>query len=429
MACDAARRMPAQARRVGRRGELDALVERLPAPPREAPDRAAVLTLQRTAGNAAVAAMLRAGGGGARTLARGKRVRTPAASKQAFDDRLAALKQVRKPPKPKKRLHHARTRTGARARGAGTTPDAVRVLHVEIPARLDNYGAWLEPDNVWQQRSADMQLKRAHALRMIQKVRARLLKFQLMIPEGFRTYSRQDSLSFLRDYQPAVHRFRDAVMACLAEIDRDVTEPPPNPKSWPAFMGDATKPGDYHTGTAGDPIPIVFYKREADYAPITANGRTYHYPAGPQVTGRLGTYDLRVNAANRYAVGTVIYNSKQWGDEPATRTRQVDINVALRRAGASMVGLDGDHVRDLGFGGQDVADNYWPLVANVNRRPFLGWRALYGVNYKKSDGTLATAPITALGGKFFVIKALMGAADGNVPAEGALPATNSGTTN
>lgn len=66
-------------------------------------------------------------------------------------------------------------------------------------------------------------------------------------------------------------------------------------------------------------------------------------------------------------------------------------------------------------------------VAKVNRRPFLGWRSNYGVNYISSSDNYVTAALGALAGKYLKIKALMGAGDGNVPAEGVRPDPKAGT--
>jgi hypothetical protein len=69
---------------------------------------------------------------------------------------------------------------------------------------------------------------------------------------------------------------------------------------------------------------------------------------------------------------------------------------------------DGDHVRDLGFGGTDTIDNYWPLDSVVNRLAYNGWRSLYLLNYKKKQNRaghwlLEKAPLNSgtLVGKHF----------------------------
>ena len=85
---------------------------------------------------------------------------------------------------------------------------------------------------------------------------------------------------------------------------------------------------------------------------------------------------------------------------------------------------DGDHVRDLGFGGTDTIENYWPLNPDVNRRAFMGYNGFYKLNLlEKSAPTSGydTGVAMRLGGligKYFYIKDFMPATGaGSVPAE------------
>jgi hypothetical protein len=394
-----------------------------PSPPAGA--REAVLALQRTAGNAAVTAWLQGRAGRARL----QRDTTPDEAREALKAKLRGLRTL----KPRGWEPEEADET-ASDRGPGTPPDEVTQLHDQLPKQLVSYEVWLDDEPTWAQRSEGVRAKRKAAVLHVGKLRARLAQWQKAYPADLRL-SRPQARQFQRGHAVDIARFADAFKDALAEVDRHVREAPPPPKHWDAFMGDAKHPEHYHYGTDADPIPLVFYKRPEDYQDIgipadigATKAGTYKFPNGPTVRGRLGTHAVTVHSNYHFKVGTKIVNSKKWGDAPSTRFKQIDINYALKIAGHSMAGKDGDHVRDLGFDGKDEADNYWPLKSEINRRPFLGWRAQYGINYKRADDTLSTEPLIALGGKTFVIKAFMSPGDANVPDEGVKPDPKSGTT-
>lgn len=72
----------------------------------------------------------------------------------------------------------------------------------------------------------------------------------------------------------------------------------------------------------------------------------------------------------------------------ANRVKQARIRQALNTYGFNLNTLDGDRIQGLGFGGQDEANNVWPLDEDINRRPYNGWRSRYGINYKLATGDL-----------------------------------------
>lgn len=85
--------------------------------------------------------------------------------------------------------------------------------------------------------------------------------------------------------------------------------------------------------------------------------------------------------------------------------------------GFGMKKRDGDHVRDLGFGGTDTDDNFRPLPRAVNQRALV-WRRAYRFHFKERTGAggwqLRSATIDGLPGKYFRIK---GEENADVPTE------------
>lgn len=176
----------------------------------------------------------------------------------------------------------------------------------------------------------------------------------------------------------------------------------------------------YHTGAQGDPIPLTWYKPAAVYQDITVTDHTN--PAAPVqvqlsaaannpvVTDPRGNaYHFGVNA-NNFAMG------KTWKNTPRhnkSRQNQRDLNGVLLSMGHDLSAnhQDGDHVRDLGFEGDDVIDNYWPLDSTTNRLAYMGWRSLYYLNYKvqmrNGNWELEKAPLNSgtLVGKYFRVVA------------------------
>ena len=312
-------------------------------------------------------------------------------------------------------------------------PESVRLLHEWLTAKLANYNDWLASDATWKDRPEQVRQKRAAALEYLGDLTGHLDAWKLAYPIDV-LLSRQEAAQFDAEDGADIREFQQTLIEGLALVDEYVHEAPPPPRTFDRFMGDPNR--TYHTGTPGDPIPIMFYKNpEEDYEPIRVRVRgkkkarveSHDFPHGPTVQGRRGTYSLEVDPSRVPAKGETIVNTKQAGDPPSIRATQVDINHALAQAGADMTDKDGDHVLDLGFGGTDTADNYWPLKAHINRRPFHGWRALYGINYKDSAGNLQTAALAALVNKTFKIKGFMKASEDRVPAEGMLPDPKSGT--
>ena len=68
--------------------------------------------------------------------------------------------------------------------------------------------------------------------------------------------------------------------------------------------------------------------------------------------------------------------------------------------------FDGDHIKDLGFGGEDASDNYWPLDSTINRRAFAGYNARYLIHYHDGQ-THKTRPIGGLIGKWFRVEGFL----------------------
>ncbi|MGE3960533.1 MAG: hypothetical protein AB7F65_02490 [Dehalococcoidia bacterium] len=186
-------------------------------------------------------------------------------------------------------------------------------------------------------------------------------------------------------------------------------------------------PADYHTGSAADPIPIVWYKDPAHYPSIEqTDGTVVPFPGPVQI--EVG-FDLAVAAANQpggggFQLRKVMHNESRAG-QAALNQRLNDAGIAVIDVGGRVAlnplsdagGFDGDHVKDLGFDGADAADNYWPLDAGINRRAFNGYNAGYVVHYQRADGSVGKRSIGGLIGKYFRIKGYMGRGGGDVPAE------------
>lgn len=211
----------------------------------------------------------------------------------------------------------------------------------------------------------------------------------------------------------------------MQEIQTLFASPPPS-KKWPDFQGNPATPALYHTGDAADPIPFVWYKSPDSYGEVEAEGKKFAFPKGPA----LPFFGGQPLTADAIQVGEVLYNvgsKKESRGDTVPRVRK-----SLTFLGATLKDLDIDHVRDLGFGGADRPDNMWPLAAGVNRRPVLGWRSHYGLNYRVDGGAAAppelrTAAINDLVGKWFVVKGFMRPDDAEaVPEEGREPMRKSG---
>lgn len=311
-----------------------------------------------------------------------------------------------------------------------TVPQSLARFVSVTPKQILNYYDWLFSDDNWVGRSKAVLKNRTKAKKKLELADQTYnnafakLKEKDDYRDLLAKWSRKEARDYDTAHQDEINEVIAAIHLLLAEIDELVHEPPPPPKTWASFMGDQTALGKYYDGSSpAKAIPVVWYKEESNYEAIHLKGKTYDFPEGPIVQGRLKKYTVKVDDRYRFKVGTVFKNEKM----QEKRTTQVDINYALKKAGASLAGKDGDHVTDLGFGGVDSEKNYWPLKAEINRRPFLGWRSTYGINYIDSKGQPKTAALGTLTGKWLKIKAFMAPGDSNAPDEGVKPEEKSGT--
>jgi hypothetical protein len=288
-----------------------------------------------------------------------------------------------------------------------------------FPNALDSYREWLSDDVTWQNRSEQMQEKRVLAKAFVDDVstilglctttlrrsaQALAAKLGGATPKPIRTptlgvrepthqrarqrartsakppvsklTARQQAFELKRtvgyDSHEMVRMLRDA----LATVDFHVTEHgPPTRNFHGEYYGNTKTPEAYYTGeNERQAIPIVFYKDPESYRAIVLNRgkrgeKRFKYPEGPVVRNRF-VHKVQVDPGYRYELGTRLQNTKRIGDDPSARPIQVDINKALVKAGASLKGKDGDHVRDLGFGGQLLATeipNQPPAVQRMAR--------------------------------------------------------------
>ena len=177
----------------------------------------------------------------------------------------------------------------------------------------------------------------------------------------------------------------------------------------------------YHTGHQNDPIPIIWYKPESAYKPITpisAQGGlpTLAYPGGGMING----LNFGLAPANQPGSWTKANPIKKVSHE-SDRGNQKSYNIHLKNSGYRIgddYNLDGDHVMDLGFNGQDVLNNYWPLKSEVNRRAFHGYNESYVLNYYVMEHGQPVPKAKSIGGlinRYFYVKGYL--KSGNVPAE------------
>ena len=185
----------------------------------------------------------------------------------------------------------------------------------------------------------------------------------------------------------------------------------------------------YHTGTQTDPIPLIWYKPTSHYGTISVTDDPNSHAGGPTpvvlsphvqqtVTDAGGNQHQFGVAQQNFAVDAADHAfaaGRIWRNTPrhmSSRGIQKALNTVLTGMGynPSGHGKDGDHIRDLGFGGQDDISNYWPLDSATNQLSFTGWRSLYYLNYKKKqlrtgNWELEKAPLNSgtLVSKFFRI--------------------------
>jgi hypothetical protein len=189
-----------------------------------------------------------------------------------------------------------------------------------------------------------------------------------------------------------------------------------------AFRGDADDYW-YHTGEADDPIPIIWYKRPEDYPHLRVHGTPFAF--GQSFT--IGGTTFGVAGENRPRVGwrlrKTMHNETREGQRSLNRVLldkrvEVMVNGAFVEPAVGQNRFDGDHVKDLGFGGTDTADNYWPLDAKINRRAFTGYNSGYVVNYvDAATGEPRSRAIGGLVGKHFEVRGFLGPGDPPVPQD------------
>jgi hypothetical protein len=178
----------------------------------------------------------------------------------------------------------------------------------------------------------------------------------------------------------------------------------------------------YHEGTATDPIPIIWYKPHLYPQTITVNKvdatgnvvAPQHVLVFPNWPATQVNYvlpgdrtvrnvKLGVDPANQIQLGTRLFNNHR----VVSRARQQQLNGVLIALGFSMAGLDGDHVKDLGFDGNDHENNFWPLNSVINQNALV-WRRVYRIHYKQRNAAgqweLKSRPIEGLAGRYFRVK-------------------------
>lgn len=164
-------------------------------------------------------------------------------------------------------------------------------------------------------------------------------------------------------------------------------------------------------GTHADPIPIYWYKNIKDYPPsIKLAGKIYGMRNLAKIVHDGET--IQVGVSDKYiirAAGGV--NSRQNATKlqrGTTSARDSAMTKAYRMALAALKYFwkneDVDHVKDLGFGGDDVYENFWPLNSTINRTPFYEqWLTRYKVEYKDGKEHKVDS-LKELKGKWFIIK-------------------------
>lgn len=168
---------------------------------------------------------------------------------------------------------------------------------------------------------------------------------------------------------------------------------------------------ELHTGSQSDPIPIYWYKNISDYPrSIKLAGKMYSMRNLTKIDYK--GEKIQVGVSEKYitkAAGGV--NSKQNAtvlqrgttsgrDTAMTKTYRL----ALENLSYPWKNEDVDHVKDLGFGGDDVYENFWPLNSYVNRTPFRDqWLMRYKVEYKEGKDHKVES-LKELRDKWFIIK-------------------------
>lgn len=165
------------------------------------------------------------------------------------------------------------------------------------------------------------------------------------------------------------------------------------------------------TGSQSDPIPIYWYKHIKDYPQsIKLAGVNYSMRSLARIT--YNGEKIQIGVSEKYitkAAGGV--NSKQNATVLKRRTTSSrdpamtkTFRLALENLGYPWKNEDVDHVKDLGFGGDDVYQNFWPLNSFINRTPFREqWLVRYKVEYKEGKDHKVDS-LKELKDKWFIIK-------------------------
>jgi hypothetical protein len=140
--------------------------------------------------------------------------------------------------------------------------------------------------------------------------------------------------------------------------------------------------GEWPAGTSDDPIPIKWYKPQSLYP--TIDGKTpiqgVQLPATPRKAARW----LQVNPDNFLSKGSIVRHRDTGRPD---ESKKEDIKHQLDTTGLKVSQPDYaiDHVRDLGWYGQDVYTNLWPLDRtknnNVNASHYQQARAKFRDEY------------------------------------------------
>jgi hypothetical protein len=188
------------------------------------------------------------------------------------------------------------------------------------------------------------------------------------------------------------------------------------------FVGDLNV-YTYHTGDAIDPIPIMWYKAPDEYPTIEYNKNTYNYYDQVNIGGTKFGVTAANNPNSFLSLRKLAHNETREGQKRFNELfNNNSVKVGDKSAPALVEGkYDGDHVKDLGFGGRDQAENYWPLLAHINRRAFNGYNSRYIINYL-DGGVGKSKAIGGMIGKYFVVKGFF---KGPVPDESNKPEAGS----
>lgn len=177
----------------------------------------------------------------------------------------------------------------------------------------------------------------------------------------------------------------------------------PPTQTGPQQPGAPTTPTAPSGRTAGDPIPMVWFKPPGLYPPSIQIGDERYFFSEPEplvVPPLSGLPDVRRTA---FTGGEVVIGINPAGEFypregrvwPRVRagvlrtgTRQANFRRLLREYGYDWGSKEADHVRDLQWGGQDDYHNLWPLERSWNNAAN---RVLQqNVTYRDDDGNVVT---------------------------------------